>query len=123
MSVLAGTSALGYGLLNSLAGYGNYGGGGYGGNYGGYGGGYGGVPNGYGAYGGKWNFEWFGWAYPISKLNIFFVGIRPGYGGGYGGYGGGNGGYGGGYGGGVGGYGGGIFFFDYVSHLDKWINK
>lgn len=52
MSILASTSALGYGLLNSLTGYGNYGGGygGYGGGYGG--GGYGGVPNGYGAYGG-----------------------------------------------------------------------
>lgn len=52
MSVLACTSALGYGLLNSLAGIGNYGG------YGGYGGGY--VPNGYGAYGGiggEENFE------------------------------------------------------------------
>lgn len=50
MSILASTSALGYGLLNSLTGggYGNYGGGG---GYGGYGGGY--VPNGYGAYGGK----------------------------------------------------------------------
>lgn len=47
MSILATTSALGYGLLNSLSGFGNYGGGGYGG-YGG--GGY--VPNGYGAYGG-----------------------------------------------------------------------
>lgn len=46
MSILACTSALGYGLLNSL-GIGNYGG--YGGGYGGYGG----VPNGYGAYGGK----------------------------------------------------------------------
>lgn len=50
MSILATTSALGYGLLNSL-GLGNYGGyGGYG-NSGGYGGGY--VPNGYGAYGGN----------------------------------------------------------------------
>lgn len=54
MSILATTSALGYGLLNSLAGVGNYGG--YGGGYGGYGG-YGGVPNGYGAYGGMTDLE------------------------------------------------------------------
>ena len=55
MSILATTSALGYGLLNSLSGFGNYGGGGYGGGgYGGYGG-Y--VPNGYGAYGGGGKIE------------------------------------------------------------------
>lgn len=53
---------------------------------------------------------------------LTFIGIRPGYGGGYGGYGngiGGYGGYGNGYGGSVGGYGGNVRYGDITVQLSS----